>query len=77
VSDEVASGIESDSSLDFQRLPTVFTNHSRVDNYEMVEFRAPVAGTYEIEVDARRWEVCPFDGEMSTHTALAWDVWRP
>jgi hypothetical protein len=43
----------------------------------MVEFRAPVAGTYEIEVDARRWAVCPFDGEMSTHTALAWDVWRP
>jgi len=77
VSDEVASGIESDSSLDFQRLPTVFTNHSRVDNYEIVEFRAPIAGTYEIEVDARRWEVCPFDGERSTHTALAWDVWKP
>lgn len=78
VSDGVATGIEVEQPpLDFQEVPTVFTNHSRVDNYEMVEFRAPVGGTYEIEVDARRWDVCPYDGGMSTHTALAWDVRTP
>jgi len=78
VSDDVAAGTkEPGPTLDFQQVETVYRNHSRVDNYEIVEFTAPVSGTYEIEVDAERWDVCPFDGGMSTHTAVAWDVWRP
>lgn len=50
------------------------SNPSRVDNYELVEFRAPVGGEYRIEVDSVRWDACPYDGLRRTNVALAWDV---
>jgi hypothetical protein len=75
VSEDVAGGVElANPPLEVQMVPTVYRNSSRVDNYEVVEFTAPVGGTYEIEVDVAKWEVCPWDGGRSTHAAIAWDV---
>lgn len=52
--------------------PFFASNASHVDNYETVEFVAPVAGNYVIEVTAPRWGVCPYDQSMATNLALAW-----
>ena len=57
------------------RLPTApffASNASHVDNYETVEFVAPVSGTYRFEITAPRWGVCPYDGGTSTNIALVW-----
>jgi hypothetical protein len=48
------------------------SNVSHVDNYETVEFVAPVAGQYTIEVTAPRWDLCPYDNSHATNLALAW-----
>lgn len=53
-------------------VPFVASNVSHVDNYETVEFVAPVAGQYRIEVTAPRWDVCPYDNGYATNLALAW-----
>jgi hypothetical protein len=52
--------------------PFFAANASHVDNYETVEFVAPVAGTYRFEVTAPRWGQCPHDGGYATNLALAW-----
>jgi hypothetical protein len=52
--------------------PFFASNPSHVDNYENVEFVAPVTGTYRFEITAPRWGVCPYDGGMSTNIALVW-----
>lgn len=52
--------------------PFFASNASHVDNYETVEFVAPVTGTYRFEITAPRWGVCPYDGGTSTNIALAW-----
>jgi Subtilase family len=57
------------------KLPTTpffATNASHVDNYETVEFVAPVAGNYRFEITAPRWGLCPYDNGMSTNIALVW-----
>lgn len=70
-----------DDRLDgaYSKVKTVISNPSRVDNYELVEFEAPVGGTYEIEIRALRWNVCEYDAQRGrpgtqTHLAVAWDV---
>jgi hypothetical protein len=53
-------------------VPFVVSNVSHVDNYETAEFVAPVAGQYNVEVTAPRWDVCPYDNSYATNLALAW-----
>lgn len=51
-----------------------FSNPSAVDNYEILEFRAPATGTYHVNITAPRWDVCEYDGGKHTNVAVAWDV---
>jgi hypothetical protein len=51
-----------------------FSNPSAVDNYEILEFRAPATGTYHVKITAPRWDRCEYDGGKNTNVALAWDV---
>jgi hypothetical protein len=74
-----SSGTLSDSPTQFS-LPalnltrTYFSNPSAVDNYEILEFKAPATGTHYINITAPRWDICEYDGGRNTNVAVAWDV---
>ena len=60
------------SGLTFNK--SYFSNPSAVDNYEILEFKAPATGTYNVNITTPRWDRCPYDGGMSTNVAVAWDT---
>jgi hypothetical protein len=68
----VDSTIFAFSGLTFNK--SYFSNPSAVDNYEILEFKAPATGTYNVNITAPRWDRCPYDDGMSTNVSIAWDV---
>jgi hypothetical protein len=77
-SDSTSSELRVDSTIfalsGASLLKSYFSNPSAVDNYEILEFKAPATGTYNVNIKAARWDLCPYDGGMSTNVAVAWDV---